>query len=612
MTEPSKTISFASLGNSQQQSLFTFFNTIQAEKKADRLPALKTQFSGQNIPMNAARLVAIPALLATEPSLIPFMEPAQQEALSQDLLLAYFKLCSDYQYHTNENRRQHLKGLAQDIERCEFLLNLLRANEEERQVSLQAYYDAHQHAEKDFEFKRWFNGKLEKLRDISAGKTVYLRQWMADLNIWRLYSVWTGMLLGNVVNQIPTDFHNIQQTQTVLENRKLGLGYLSWLLWYSRFLINFTLLLKHTIRGPWMSEEEKNKPWQTRLQEQLQQRKFMLLNDIVWGTSNLVCFFWLVGEGLLGYLGNVLMVGLLIADVLITRWKFAEENQKHLEEMRLFREEIDGLNEQLEAIKQLKLTQDEIEHKTAVLNRQLQQLKTARDRCEREWNHQQSKQDTAKKYVVGVLLGYFITCSLLIPKEVIPLLSYTAMSMLGTSFLFLLSIAYNAYNANLDISKTKSLRKSALEECKAILSQEGPLSKADYIRFKTLESNALYQEKMAKYQEYRLYRKLLIESLVPFAIFTAFTFASFSLAVAFIATGVVLALASHYFLEKKKPKAPTPVPFDGNAYETMDKKAQLKSIDTALKPKPFQLFNQSKPPIEENTTPENPMPNPTL
>lgn len=69
------------------------------------------------------------------------------------------------------------------------------------------------------------------------------------------------------------------------------LPYLAWIYFLPRLTTNLFLLLKHTLPGPWMSEQERQLGWDVRFQSQLLRRWFELGNDIAWVAVGLVnCF----------------------------------------------------------------------------------------------------------------------------------------------------------------------------------------------------------------------------------------------------------------------------------------------------------------------------------
>jgi len=71
------------------------------------------------------------------------------------------------------------------------------------------------------------------------------------------------------------------------------LSYLGWCYYLPRLLVNLFLVLKHTIPGFWMGEEEKSLGWTLRFKAQMQRRWFELGNDIAWVTIGLLnCFLF--------------------------------------------------------------------------------------------------------------------------------------------------------------------------------------------------------------------------------------------------------------------------------------------------------------------------------
>ncbi|MBA2651522.1 MAG: hypothetical protein H0U73_04560 [Tatlockia sp.] len=60
------------------------------------------------------------------------------------------------------------------------------------------------------------------------------------------------------------------------------IGYLGWLIFLPRLLMNFYLFFKSLFPGWWMSEEEKELGWWLRLQKQMELRGFELFFDAAW------------------------------------------------------------------------------------------------------------------------------------------------------------------------------------------------------------------------------------------------------------------------------------------------------------------------------------------
>lgn len=73
------------------------------------------------------------------------------------------------------------------------------------------------------------------------------------------------------------------------------LAHLAWVFFVPRLSVNLFLLLKHTLPGPWMGDEEKSLGWRVRFNAQMQRRWFELCNDSIWLTAGLMNRFVLTG-----------------------------------------------------------------------------------------------------------------------------------------------------------------------------------------------------------------------------------------------------------------------------------------------------------------------------
>lgn len=74
-----------------------------------------------------------------------------------------------------------------------------------------------------------------------------------------------------------------------------AMPYVASLFFLPRLLTNLTMMLKHSIPGFWMSEEEKSMLWTHRFKLQFERRWFELCNDLPWAVAGIVNCFVLVG-----------------------------------------------------------------------------------------------------------------------------------------------------------------------------------------------------------------------------------------------------------------------------------------------------------------------------
>lgn len=157
---------------------------------------------------------------------------------------------------------------------------------------------------------------------------------MNSFNGKRLYWVWASSLINKTLSLIPSDFSNVHNALTIMDNLSFYTGIISWTLYYARFSLHLTLLLKNTIEGPWLTKEDKalyywNLSVYDRFIIQWNDAKFNILNDFIWATGNLICYFWFIGPGLFGHLGSVLTIALLLFDVGVSMCIYLDRKEKN-------------------------------------------------------------------------------------------------------------------------------------------------------------------------------------------------------------------------------------------------------------------------------------------
>lgn len=128
------------------------------------------------------------------------------------------------------------------------------------------------------------------------------------------------------------------------------LPYVAWLFLTPRLLTNLFLMVKHTIPGPWMDEDEKAIKWTTRLQANAQRRWFELGNDSVWVLIGIVnCFIFLGPLAPIGIYINVAFFGydVILAGIRATIELTRLYNLRHQYTMMIKAEQDKGFKEEL-------------------------------------------------------------------------------------------------------------------------------------------------------------------------------------------------------------------------------------------------------------------------
>jgi len=134
-----------------------------------------------------------------------------------------------------------------------------------------------------------------------------------NLNLYRLFSV----RLRRFIVAISAVTSNTSSYQDVINGIDSYVGpFLSraaCVYFIPRIANNLAMMIKHTIKHPWMSDEEKRLGWQTRFRIQFNSRWQDLSNDLPWMAANVVGLAVLTGE-LLPW-GIVLSIGIQLYEV---------------------------------------------------------------------------------------------------------------------------------------------------------------------------------------------------------------------------------------------------------------------------------------------------------
>lgn len=117
-----------------------------------------------------------------------------------------------------------------------------------------------------------------------------------------IQSNWYRILVNRskrVVNLLNTVITNSQTFNSFIKNldnyTNPALAYFGLFFHVPRLFTNLFILLKHTIPGPLMNEQELHLSWTTRLSTQIKRRWFEMSNDVVWTIVSAVNIFLLVG-----------------------------------------------------------------------------------------------------------------------------------------------------------------------------------------------------------------------------------------------------------------------------------------------------------------------------
>lgn len=465
--------------------------------------------------------------------MLPYMDDEKLKEKLRDLQITYLLLLAQKEYEQQHQKTENLKIYDKQLKRCVELIDALicAPTAEKEKTSKQ------EHVTEDSPVKylsmflgQWLATKIVETMD---RKTKSIKDLIGVVNEKRLYWVWGSVIIKSIMELTPDDFFNIDQAKKSIRTPDPYTGTLSWGLYYFRFALNLGLLLKHTISGSWMSKEESETPWTERFQTQWAQRKFSLLNDSLWATCNIVCFFWLKGPGTLGALGDTYTIALLLFDLTVSVWDFAEQQTK-------FKTEV-----------------EEYERKMASkCERESNALKQAKKQCEKDWAQQNTSLRAAIFYAAGLTCSYILLCTPFFPAGSIT----TALNVSGAIICFVSSVVYNGIKGDLEVSKTKNNLEETKQSYQEKIAELRNLIKTNpnlednqkkflFLELKQLQAETNYQKQTVFLQNIHLLRSVLFESLIPTLIFVNLVFVPISMNLSMFAAIIFLAATSYTLIE---------------------------------------------------------------
>ncbi len=164
----------------------------------------------------------------------------------------------------------------------------------------------------------------------------YLIGQLNKANGRRLFWVWTRCLIETVL---------ITAHEALLVSTMIA-AWVSWSLYWFRGGVTAAAAVWHSYDSL-VTERERAIASHKRAWAQWSARYDDILNDLIWGSANFACCFWLIGAGVLGTVGDSLTLVLLGMDLLLSglRWLFGKHTHRGM--MADYSEQISALLDQL-------------------------------------------------------------------------------------------------------------------------------------------------------------------------------------------------------------------------------------------------------------------------
>ncbi|MDP3268932.1 MAG: hypothetical protein Q8M40_07770 [Legionella sp.] len=538
-------------GDTSSGMMQPFFDVLFNEKQFDANKLPET-IKNRNVrtPLN----FYLNKLDETQSVLFKYMNPEQQKQTKHDLQMTEMLLISQKRFELTHQKNENQTDYDKKIKRCQDLLTKLEnphaqinpeQAEEQKPIPSEKPTNPSPVAYLGITLGNELAKKMVEFIDLP--KTRSIIDTMRVFNEKRLYWVWASSFIKTMLDLLPPDFLNTDQGKQTIRTPDPYTGTLSWALYYFRFSLNLGLLLKHTIAGPWMAKEDRtefNTPMLERFKTQWAQRKFTLLNDSLWATANLVCFFWLTGKGTMGTLGDALTLGLLLFDTSMAIWDFEEQRTAFNAEMEDFKNAIENLDKLIKA-------SDESTAKKLLI--QQNSLKQAQEQCQRQWDMDKLSLINNMAYAIGLVIAFALLATPFMP---IPAQALAAINLAGGILCFALGVVYNAIKGGLEIYKEHASAKDIVRSYKEKRSafRETPdwddnTKKLLYLEMKQLEAKTDFQHEMVVYKTMHLIRTIIVESFIPAIIMVNLIFLPVGIGIAVVAAAIGIAIASSKLID---------------------------------------------------------------
>lgn len=613
------------------------------------------------------------------PVAFDYMTDIQKQAHRRELLLTFYKLSAQYQLSDVLNQKTNLRQRSEQIKKCADLIHMIDTSTKERgraQSDEEKFENAVHRVVTASEKHAKYLGlttvaplladvmvSLDKVTEWGGSSVIdWLKknnldrviQWderltgllkknISEVNGKRLQWVWGNALLGTVFSLLGQqfDWETIPVMQGNLNDVSKVTGYISWIIYYIRGGIELTLFLKNaTATKPNEYGITSADLWKA----QWAQRKFALLNDWIWGAANMACHLVLTGSGMLGYVGNVVTVGLLIMDLSLTAWRYHEEETQHYANVARYDRDIAVLCGKLSQLSQLEVAIPENDRlpvdlhsrltamynaaleasqedlplynkrikdlkEAGIIAEQLNALLKAKRQCQFDWKYKKSSTVNDLLYAAGLLCAFLLmTCVLFPPATMVALgivgTTAIAISCAGAGLCFLLNTIYAAMSVGTSLNKERASIAFVKDEFDMLLAQynlpttDEMTKKQLFLDMKLLKIECEYHKEMIYFQKIKLAHTILVEALFPPAVFLLCMFFPLGLwAIAVVAAAFALTMASKLILNLYEPSKGSIPAFDEeefNRFERLEDKT-FEAIDSQAEPvkqPPFKFFSQ--------------------
>lgn len=444
----------------------------------------------------------------------PITDKLKRIETVQKLRIVFKNLWEQYNKELSDKKSEKkLKALMLQMRRCSLYIDQLK---EGHLAVWSNYANATRYLGMTLVAPDMVQAMMISLNQSDNGITT-VEDYIGAINAQRSAHTWGYGFIGTILQKLPGEFATPLAAQPYT-------GPLSFMLYFTRLGIEFRLLYQ-------------NSHTSLEFQTQWAQRKFVILNDFIWGFANLASYVCLTILRLktLGSLGNAdfffntLNVGLMVVDFMLLMLRFHETQTKHNAEIAFHDEQL-----------------SQVEPGSPLYD-QRQKLKA---QCEANSKYQQFKFLNQGAYHIAMIVGFSLMTGL----------TAGMLPVVGAAVCFFFSTALSVFDGVIDIMQMKASVQNATDDYKVQLipfenASDDTLKKLAYLEIKKSVATTVHQENLVSFQQKKLIINVFLKAVAPALVFGAFAFLTFGIGLTAVATSLSLALAIHVILKQNEPKA---------------------------------------------------------
>jgi hypothetical protein len=409
----------------------------------------------------------------------------------------------------------------------------------------------------------------------SADQARQYVEYPGSFNEWRFYLIWMSQLITSICLTLQ---HFRYHTSFALANLLLGdvavgTGFMGCALYFLRGGVSLAFVCEissqmQSLRLSWADR------WGY-FAGKWDERKFIILNDLIWGFVNLFCFVSLFFWPALMVYGNMANSGLFILDFSLSLWQLQEERTKHEavmhqheRSMRSIHRRIARREEKISLL--LKDTVLAVDVRAAYLNRystEIKQLEWTLEDLQRsqktrvlDWYYDQKKIEAGAWYTFGLVVGFAVLCCFFTPMAPLSVLMIT---LLGSVMCFGFTMLYKMRGAHIETLRTESASEQIELDYEASLKlfkaagDNDALKRQMFLDVRSTWAQTTDQKALVEYQRADMWCTFTIDMLLPTVFLAAFVLLPIpsSMAIAVVAVCLLMMFAAKCYVAEFAPES---------------------------------------------------------